>query len=218
MWAGKSSREFKSNCPRCWLWTWHISQGIGKILWKCVNVKICSFFHRHCVQYCFLPLIEKQLFSECIEWNSHSIRKQAAATGPFGKPDLLFFCPPSGNLFFCWFYHLSPLLLCQEPCCHPQSYSQHISSLVRSYRFLTTLAFSHLYSTQLLVQALVLSLPVNLRPFSLPTALFTSLLHPTFNPSSLSPLALSVPPLQADLPSVKCSTAPACSFSSLAPH
>ncbi|MGH0169857.1 UNVERIFIED_CONTAM: hypothetical protein FKN15_057747 [Acipenser sinensis] len=60
-------------------------------------LELSNPIHIHCVQYCFLPLIEKQLFSECIEWNSHSIRKQAAATGPFGKPDLLFFCPPSGT-------------------------------------------------------------------------------------------------------------------------
>ncbi|XP_039621768.1 uncharacterized protein LOC120537122 [Polypterus senegalus] len=60
-------------------------------------LELSNPIHIHCVQYCFLPLIERQLYSERIEWNNQRIHKQTLAAGPFGKPDMLYFCPPSGT-------------------------------------------------------------------------------------------------------------------------
>ncbi|KAL1276355.1 hypothetical protein QQF64_035978 [Cirrhinus molitorella] len=50
----------------------------------------------NCLQYTHLPLLERELNIEQRLWNTHDIRKQRNAPGPFGKPDLLFTFPPEG--------------------------------------------------------------------------------------------------------------------------
>lgn len=52
--------------------------------------------YRNCLQYTHLPLLERELNIEQRLWNTHDIRKQRNAPGPFGKPDLLFTSPPEG--------------------------------------------------------------------------------------------------------------------------
>lgn len=56
-------------------------------------------FHSNCLQYSHLPLLQRDLKTEQTVWNTHDIRKQRNAPGPFGKPDLLFTSPPPGMSF-----------------------------------------------------------------------------------------------------------------------
>ncbi|KAL7401725.1 hypothetical protein ABVT39_003861, partial [Epinephelus coioides] len=52
--------------------------------------------HINCLQYTHLPLLQEDLKTEQTLWNTHDIRKQRHAPGPFGKPDILYTSPPRG--------------------------------------------------------------------------------------------------------------------------
>ncbi|XP_041446596.1 uncharacterized protein LOC121403094 [Xenopus laevis] len=51
----------------------------------------------HCLQFCFLPLIDQELKFEQCEWNGHLIRKQRGFHNFCAKPDVLYFAPPNGK-------------------------------------------------------------------------------------------------------------------------
>ena len=49
--------------------------------------------HIHALRFCFMQLIAKDIERIAIEWNQHDIQHKRGTEGPFGKPDLLYFCP-----------------------------------------------------------------------------------------------------------------------------
>lgn len=68
-------------------------------MFRLTQINVHLFLHSNCLQYTHLPLLQEDLKTEQIMWNTHDIRKQRNAPGPFGKPDLLYTSPPPGMSF-----------------------------------------------------------------------------------------------------------------------
>ena len=65
-------------------------------VFKCLqeqNLFDGSGLHKKCLQYCFGPLIKRELDLTKDLWNEHRIRKQVARNNIAGKPQLLFNLP-----------------------------------------------------------------------------------------------------------------------------
>ncbi|XP_031333807.1 uncharacterized protein LOC116176151 [Photinus pyralis] len=56
-----------------------------------------TFLDKSIVQYCFMDLIQNELNTIVLEWNSHYIRKNKNGTCPPGRPDLLYNFPEVYN-------------------------------------------------------------------------------------------------------------------------
>lgn len=52
--------------------------------------------HINCLQYTHYPLLQEDIKMEQTIWNTHDIRRQRNAPGPFGKPAVLYTSPPPG--------------------------------------------------------------------------------------------------------------------------
>jgi hypothetical protein len=48
---------------------------------------------RDCLKFCFMHLIQEDLFKISLEWNSHRIRRNRNSSLPDGHPDELFYMP-----------------------------------------------------------------------------------------------------------------------------
>lgn len=49
--------------------------------------------HLECARYCFLPIINRELYRVIQHWNEHTIRRNRNADCPSGKPDVMYFQP-----------------------------------------------------------------------------------------------------------------------------
>lgn len=52
-----------------------------------------NFIQSNCLQFCFMPLIQKELHQVAKLWNLHHIRPSTNNDSPPGKPDVLYFLP-----------------------------------------------------------------------------------------------------------------------------
>ena len=51
------------------------------------------FFHRACLKFCFMPLLQRELYRVACHWNTHRIRPYPNQETEHGKADVLFFIP-----------------------------------------------------------------------------------------------------------------------------
>ncbi|KAM4722997.1 uncharacterized protein WCC33_009195 [Rhinophrynus dorsalis] len=96
---GKSVHNQRAECfnghlKKSWICMW---QRHFEAMLEADILELSNPIHIHCLQFCFLPIIAKELDRERIEWNNHKIRKQAHTDGHFGKPDFLFYAPTQGT-------------------------------------------------------------------------------------------------------------------------
>ncbi|XP_072572079.1 uncharacterized protein [Paramormyrops kingsleyae] len=84
---------FNSILKRTWLKKWLIT---FEAMMESGILELDNPVHINCLQYTHFPLLQEDLKIEQILWNTHDIRKQRNAPGPFGKPDLLYTSPPPG--------------------------------------------------------------------------------------------------------------------------
>ncbi|XP_069588382.1 uncharacterized protein [Ranitomeya imitator] len=97
---GKSVHNQRAECfnsylKKSWicLWQERFEKMVGSDI-----LDISNPVHIHCLQFSFLQLIQNELKLEAMEWNNHNIRKQRGVVGPFGKPELLYYSPPEGQV------------------------------------------------------------------------------------------------------------------------
>lgn len=84
---------FNSILKRTWIKKWLTT---FEAMMESGILELDNPVHINCLQYSHLPLLQRDLKTEQTVWNTHDIRKQRNAPGPFGKPDLLFTSPPTG--------------------------------------------------------------------------------------------------------------------------
>ncbi len=54
-------------------------------------------FHRECLKFCYMGIIQKELHGVARHWNLHRIRPSTNAESPPGRPDVLYFNPEVMN-------------------------------------------------------------------------------------------------------------------------
>ncbi|XP_052395059.1 uncharacterized protein LOC127943012 [Carassius gibelio] len=89
----QASECFNSMLKKTWIKKWQVT---FEAMMESGMLNLDNPVHINCLQYTHLPLLERELNIEQRLWNTHDIRKQRNAPGPFGKPDLLFTSPPEG--------------------------------------------------------------------------------------------------------------------------
>lgn len=52
-----------------------------------------SDLHLYCVQFCYLNLLQQELFTIMKLWNTHHIRRTQSMMSPNGKPDVMYYMP-----------------------------------------------------------------------------------------------------------------------------
>jgi hypothetical protein len=52
-----------------------------------------DIFHRQCLKFCYMDVIQKELHKTARHWNLHRIRPSTNAESPPGRPDVLYFNP-----------------------------------------------------------------------------------------------------------------------------
>lgn len=57
------------------------------------SVAIIVQQRRDCLRFCFMHIIQEDLLHVALEWNTHGLRKNKAASSPPGHPDALFYMP-----------------------------------------------------------------------------------------------------------------------------
>ncbi|XP_034540611.1 uncharacterized protein LOC117813717 [Notolabrus celidotus] len=84
---------FNSILKRTWIKKWLTT---FEAMMESGILELDNPVHINCLQYTHLLLFQEELETERALWNTHDIRKQRHAPGPFGKPDLLYTSPPPG--------------------------------------------------------------------------------------------------------------------------
>ncbi|XP_040271794.1 uncharacterized protein LOC120987279 [Bufo bufo] len=97
---GKSVHNQRAECfnghlKKSWICMW---QNHFEAMLEAQILDLSNPIHIHCIQFCFLLIINNELERERIEWNNHKIRRQGHTDGHYGKPDLLFNAPPQGTV------------------------------------------------------------------------------------------------------------------------
>ena len=49
--------------------------------------------HQQCMYFCFMDVLQKELYQVATEWNLHHISSKMNHDGPAGKPDVMYFTP-----------------------------------------------------------------------------------------------------------------------------
>ncbi|XP_041935212.1 uncharacterized protein LOC121697653 [Alosa sapidissima] len=84
---------FNSMLKRTWIKKW-LTRFEGMM--ESGILELDNPVHINCLQYTHLEMLQEDLNIERTVWNSHDIRKQRHAPGPFGKPDVMYNSPPPG--------------------------------------------------------------------------------------------------------------------------
>ncbi|KAL2093147.1 hypothetical protein ACEWY4_010459 [Coilia grayii] len=87
------AESFNSMLKRTWTKKW-LTRFEGMI--EADLLKLDNPVHINWLQYTHLRLLQEELDLEQRLWNTHDIRKQHHAPGPFGKPDVLYITPLPG--------------------------------------------------------------------------------------------------------------------------
>ncbi|XP_036977967.1 uncharacterized protein LOC119032650 [Acanthopagrus latus] len=87
------AESYNSILKRTWIKKWLTKY---EAMMESGILELDNAIHINCLQYTHLPLLQEDLKIEQVLWNTHDIRKQRNAPGPFGKPDILHSLPPPG--------------------------------------------------------------------------------------------------------------------------
>ena len=49
--------------------------------------------HEQCIKFCFMDVLQKELYQVATEWNIHHITSKMNHEGPAGKPDVMYYTP-----------------------------------------------------------------------------------------------------------------------------
>lgn len=80
--------------------------------------------NQECLRFCFLPVLQDELYEIASYWNTHSIRPVNTAETPAGRPDQLYFMPhiQANQDFKCGFEELDVTLeAAEELYCYRES-------------------------------------------------------------------------------------------------
>lgn len=79
-------RELRRMCGQTWM-------DLFKLMTDDGSLDTSDNLHLECVRFCFIHLINQDLFGIVRHWNEHPIRYNPRSQGPFGKPDVMYFQP-----------------------------------------------------------------------------------------------------------------------------
>ena len=72
-----------------------------------------------CLKFCFMPLIQKELYKVAVLWNLHKIRPTNNAESPSGRPDMLYFVPDvTGGADLKQDVDIDDIELTEQRCCY----------------------------------------------------------------------------------------------------